>query len=292
MSGLIGGLEIKLNEIKKEFFIPVFFVLIWSSGGIVSKISIGFTDPATFVFLRISLAMVIMWLVCWFLNEIRPLKRNELLHISVTGLVLQAGYQLFYFLALKKGISPGLFAIILGMQPIITALTSTATRLQWIGLVLGFAGLISIMGHSIFSHILSIESVFLSVVTLGCITAGTFLQKRLNVQLSLSLAIQFTASFVMLSITTPFLSTYTVHWSAVFVGCLLWMSVVVSIGASLALYLMIKKGKLTNVTSLFYCIPIVTSFLDYLVFNTLPTISNIGGMCLILCGLYLVNRKA
>ena len=71
----------------------------------------------------------------------------------------------------------------------------------------------------------------------------------------------------------------------------LWLALVISVGAQLLLYRLIRAGDLVDVTSLFYLVPVGTAVLDLLIFNTVPAPLALAGMGAILGGLALVLRK-
>lgn len=202
---------------------------------------------------------------------------------------MQAGYQTFFFLALDKSISPGILSIILGAQPIITAIITKEWN-QWPGLILGVVGLILVVADTIFFSTITIMGILSAVLSLMCITIGTLLQKKIKLNHPSNMAIQYTGGAILLGFLTVF-SSQSVTWTPMFIVSLVWMVLIISVGATLLLYYMIQKENLTNVTSLFYCVPAVTAVIDYLVFkNTLKSIA-ILGMLLIILGLLLINKK-
>lgn len=281
--------------LKKYFFIvvPVFFVFLWSSGAIFVELGLQYTKPFTFLSLRLLFAAIIMWLVCLCLRSPFPETLAAWRNILITGIFLQAGYQTFFFLALAHNLSPGLLAIILGAQPIITStLTKEGTsRMQWFGLLLGILGLILVVAPSLLLSFTSVFGIMSALLSLTSITVGTILQKQTKVSLPLNMAIQYTGSAIILLFLAVTFEAYAVTWSVTFEVSLAWMVLVVSTGATMLLYYMIRQGNLTNVTSLFYCVPPVTSVLDYLVFgHILPAVA-ILGMVFIIGGLILINRQ-
>ena len=123
--------------------IPGAFVLMWASGAIFVELGLRYANPLAFLTLRLVLATAVMWIVTLGIRLPLPKSTSEWRDILVTGLFLQVGYQVFFFLALANKLSPGLLAIILGAQPMITAayLRDVPHRHQWIGLALGMVGL-------------------------------------------------------------------------------------------------------------------------------------------------------
>lgn len=274
-------------------FVPVAFVFLWSSGAIFAVFGLRYANPFTFLSLRHLLAMVTMWLICLLLKTSLPAKRSEWWDVLVTGLFLQVGYQAFFFLSLGYDVSPGILAIILGAQPILTTVLTRekTSRGQWLGLWLGLLGLILIVAHTLFEGIISTWGIASALLSLTSITLGTMLQKRVALSLPLSMAIQYTVGSVVLSLLAIRFESYAINWSLMFLIALGWMALVISVGATLLLFYMICQGNLTNVTSLFYCVPPVTALLDYWVFGHTLRIATILGLALIVTGLILINRR-
>lgn len=264
----------------------------WSSGAIFAKFGLYYASPIIFLFFRLLLSAFILWGVVLVLKTALPAKIKDWLYIMVTGLCMQVGYQLFYFLSLDNSISPGMLAIILGVQPILTAIITKDTKhlVQWFGLVFGIIGLTFVVIDSIMISSINFLGVLSSLVCLTCITAGTLMQKRISINLPSNLAIQYSSGVIVPLILIMFFNQ-SISWNLMFVLSLLWMTLIISVGANILLYYMINKGTLTNVTSIFYCVPPVTALFDYFVYrNTLKAVT-IVGMVLILISLILINKK-
>ena len=138
---------------------------------------------------------------------------------------------------------------------------------------------------------INFQGVLSALTCLSCITIGMFIQKKVRVSLPMSMAIQYLSGLVIIGALAPYFGELSVNWSSLFIVCLFWMVCIISVGSSLLLYMMIRRGNLMNVTSLLYAVPPITSILDYIVFNNkLSSISYLG-MLLVILGLSLVNRK-
>ncbi|QSF36486.1 DMT family transporter (plasmid) [Priestia megaterium] len=278
---------------RKELFIPWVFVLMWSSGAILVELGLPYADPFTFLAYRFFIAAIIMWIISLKLKSKLPSTTFEWKAIISTGIFQQVGYQAFFFLALDFNISPGLLAIILGAQPIVTTVLSKGdtTKKQWIGLFSGMIGLILVVGHSLWEGSISILGVVWCLLSLGSITCGTFLQKNIKTSLPMNMSIQYTCSFLLFIIIAPFFGSFTVDWTSTFLMSLLWMVFIITVGATMLLYYMISKGNLTNVTSLFYCVPALTAILDYFIFGNTLGFTPIIGLGFIIMGLVMINQK-
>ena len=94
----------------------------------------------------------------------------------------------------------------------------------------------------------------------------------------------------MCALVAPF-QPFEVEWSVGFVVPLFYMGVLISVGATLLLYRLIRMGNLVNVTSLFYLMPGTTALLDYLFLGNRMALGSLLGMGLIVVGLVLVFRQ-
>src|SRR5450631_482001 len=132
---------------------PWVFVLIWSTGFVVARVAMPHAPPMTFLTLRfgLSLACFLVWID---LARARwPREPMQWVHLAVVGVLLQAGYLGGVWAAVKAGIGAGTVALLVGLQPGLTALwvslrgPTGAPRArhvvaqQWFGLALGLAGL-------------------------------------------------------------------------------------------------------------------------------------------------------
>ncbi|MBE3570286.1 MAG: DMT family transporter [Bacillales bacterium] len=128
-------------------------------------------------------------------------------------------------------------------------------------------GLVFVVGRQIFSGTLSAERILYSLFSLASITIGTIMQKFVRINLPMNVTVQYTCSLVVFSILSFLFGSFEVKWTGIFFISLLFMSLGVTVGATLLLYYMIHKGNLTNTTSIFYCVPPFTAVMDYFVFE-------------------------
>lgn len=276
--------------------IPYAFVLIWSAGAIVVKLGLQDTTALAFLALRMPIAALAVWLIILWVRPKSPYSRSGLAITVATGLLMQVVYQSCFFLALAYRLTPGMMAIILGTQPLLTGLVrfrQTHAR-QWLGLVLGLSGLILVVGVGALAHQVPIAGLVWGLLALLGITAGTLMQKFNSASRPIlcDMAVQYSVSAVVLVVIALWLPGQSVHWTPVFTLTLGWMSLVVSVGATLLLYFMIQRGEVTRVTSLFFCVPPATVLWDFLLFGDRLSVPALIGMLLVVAGLILINRPA
>ncbi len=284
-------------KFKLETFIAPIFVLIWSTGFVIARMAMPYVEPATFLFWRFSgvlmamTALSLVWRITW------P-SRSQMLHIAVAGLLLQFGYLLGVWFAVRLGMTAGLAAIIVGLQPIVTAwfaawVSEKVSPKQWIGLGFGFAGVALVVLEKIsFNHI-PILSYVLAFAALLSITFGTLYQKKYCpvFDLRAGSSIQFGVSAVLCFACMHFFESGVMVWNASVIGALLWAIFPLSIGSISLLFMMIRKGAATKVTSLLYLTPPTTALMAWLLFDEPFNLVMAAGLALTMTGVVLVNAR-
>ncbi|MHC6226809.1 DMT family transporter [Pseudomonas sp. X10] len=268
------------------------FVLLWSSGAIVSKLGLAHASPFAFLLLRATLALGGLLLIGPLLGLRWPRTRGAVLQALATGAVLLGAYQIFYLLALNTHVTPGVMATVMGVQPILTVVLMERQR-SWsrlFGLGLGLSGLIMVVYQGINLGGVSLAGMLFALLALVSMTFGSIMQKRITDNPMGTLPLQYIAGLAMCVVFAPFQALH-VELTGSFIGSVLWMGLVVSLLATLLLYRLIARGNLVNVTSLFYLVPAVTAVMDYLIFGNRLAPLSLLGMGLIVVGLLFVFRK-
>ncbi|MGN6389426.1 MAG: DMT family transporter [Burkholderiaceae bacterium] len=280
---------------------PFVFVLIWSTGFVVAKFGLPYAPPLTFLILRFLGVLAV--LVPLVLVMRAPWPTGKAGHIAIAGVLLQAGYLGGVWTAIKLGMPAGLSALIVGLQPVLTAfaaplLGESVGRRQWLGLVLGLCGVGLVVAARLSLHGLSAASLWLCVMALLSITLGTLYQKKYcpHFDLRTGTAIQFAAS---IAVTLPFAMYFehldpgfsAVRWTPHFIGALLWAIAALSIGAIFLLFALIRKSAATQVTSLLYLTPPTTAIMAWLMFGEQLGFLGLAGMAVAVLGVAFVIRK-
>ncbi|MGB7481855.1 MAG: DMT family transporter [Burkholderiaceae bacterium] len=280
---------------------PLVFVVIWSTGFIVAKYGLPYAPPLTFLLLRFT--GVLMFLLPLVLLMRAPWPVGRLRHVAVAGILIQAGYLAGVWCAIKLGMPAGLSALIVGLQPILTAFAApmvgeSVRGRQWIGLLLGLAGVGLVVANKISLSGLSGVAIGLCVFALLSITLGTLYQKKYcpHFDLRTGTIVQFVSSIVVVlpfavwfEHLTPALDT--VQWTPQFIGALLWSVLALSIGAIFLLYALIRRNAATSVASLLYLTPPTTALMAWLMFGEVFSLIGLAGMVLAVIGVAFVVRK-
>ena len=283
---------------------PAVFVLIWSTGFIVARYGMPNAPPFSFLWLRyaFSIACFVIWIK---ISKVRwPQSRFEWFHLSVTGVLMHAGYLGGVWAAVKAGMGSGLSALIVGLQPVLTAIwlssrdntaENNVSRRQWMGLLLGFFGLLLVVWHkltqgSALDHVNPLNLSF-AIMALLSITLGTLYQKSFVKPCDVRSAntVQLMAALI---VTSPLamLETESVQLNAEFMGAMAWSVLGLTLGGSSLLYMLIQKGAAASVTSLMYLVPPSTALLAWFLFDEPMTAFTLVGMALTAWGVSWVVR--
>jgi drug/metabolite transporter (DMT)-like permease len=278
---------------------PAVFVLLWSSAFVGAKFGLPYTEPLTFMWLRFTCVTAVFFCLSLMFKATWPRSWREAGNIALVGLLVQALYLSGTFIALDRGASVGVVALVLGLQPVLTALIVSAspggriTSRQWLGVALGFGGLILVLWHKL--DIGEVDGIALAVVSAGvcCITVGTLYQRRFcgGMDMLSGNAIQAAVAAALTGIGAWSLEEIRVEWDPRFIGALAWMVVVVSLGAHTLLLLMLRQSQATKVASLFYLTPPTAAVMAYFMFDErLAALAFIGTAVTVL-GVALVTRE-
>ncbi|HEX2531698.1 MAG TPA: DMT family transporter [Burkholderiaceae bacterium] len=280
---------------------PLLFVLIWSTGFVIARFGLPYAPPLTFLLLRFVSVLLLLGPLVWLMKAPWPVGKTK--HIAIAGVLVQAGYLAGVWCSIKLGMPAGLSALIVGMQPVLTAFAAplvgeTVRARQWVGLILGLGGVGLVVASKLTLAGVSWASVALCVFALLCITGGTLYQKHhcAHFDLRTGTIIQFAASaLVILPFTIAFENfsplLETVQWTPQFIGAWLWSVFALSIGAIFLLFALIRRSAATQVTSLLYLTPPTTALMAWLVFGEAFSIMGMIGMMLAVIGVAFVVRK-
>jgi drug/metabolite transporter (DMT)-like permease len=268
------------------------FVLLWSSGAIFSKLGLSQASTLVFLSLRFALALAVLSLLAMARGRWLP-RAGSGPRVALTGGVLVGGYSIAYLLALDLGMTPGLLATLLGLQPLATlVLTERPLRpARFAGLAIAVAGLVMVVLDSVLLARIGGWGLACAFAALTCITIGTLMQKRLAQPPLDVMPLQYAVALVLCLALLPF-TELRADWSPQLVFSVGWLALVISVAATLLLYRLIQRGNLVNVTSLFYLVPAGTALLDWLVLGNVMAPLAMAGTGAILAGLVLVARTS
>jgi drug/metabolite transporter (DMT)-like permease len=281
-------------------FIPILFVMLWSTGFIMARFGMETADPASFLSVRFALAATVLLSITWLFPTLRTVKPQwrQIAHAAVAGILLQAVYLGGVFAGVNQGIGAGLSSLIVGIQPVLTVLLASlwlSEKLSWqkvSGIVLGFGGVVLVSnewGHA--EGAISIQGILFCILALFGITLGTLYQKRFcqSLALHINMIAQYVASAVFLMPFALVWESYSINWTPKLLLVLVWLVLVLSIGAVFLLVWLIKVGEAGRVSTLFFLVPPVVAVEAWLLFDEPFTLNIVIGTALSIAGVTLAS---
>ena len=279
---------------------PSLFVVLWSTGYISARLGLPYAEAGTFLMMRFALAAVFMVALVVVSRAPLPASFREWAHCVVVGALVHGLYLYGGFASIQEGLTPTTIAVVVGMQPVITAvligpiLGEAVNIRQWGGFFLGTVGVVLV----IVANFASIgfgsgaPAVFLSLLCVLSISVGTLYQKRFcaSVDLRSGTMIQLIMAAVMMWGISSWLETGHVEWTGTFVFALMWSVLVLSVGAYTLLWWLVRRKAATNVVSLFFLMPPVTAVFDWLLFDQKVSLITLMGIAIAVAGIAIVIR--
>ncbi len=280
-----------------SYAFPLVFVLLWSTGFIGARLGLPHTEPLTFLLIRYIAVLACMTLVAMLTRAPWPAGASAWFHIGVAGLLLHGVYLGGVFIAISKGLPAGVASLVVGVQPLLTAvgagwlLQESVLKRQWLGLLLGLLG----VGLVVFGKMGSgfgMEALWPAIAALLGITAGTLYQKRFCAPFDwrTGAIAQFLPTALATFVGAWLTETFQVEWTGEFVFAMGWLVFVLSIGAISLLNWLIRHSDAVNVASLFYLVPPCTALVAWLLFDEAFTGLALVGMSLTVSGVYLARK--
>lgn len=278
---------------------PAVFVLIWSTGFVVARYGMPHAPPMTFLAWRYAFSVLALAIWVAWARPGWPTSRAQVLHLAVTGVLMHAGYLGGVWAAVKLGMGAGTVALLVGLQPVLTAVWLQAAgqggglgARHWLGLLLGLGGLVLVVWTRLGQGELHASNLALAMLALACITCGTLYQKQFVQPCDVRTAnlVQLMAAWL---VTAPLslLEAEAAHWVPHMVGAMAWSVGVLTIGGSSLLYLLIQRGAASQVSSLMYLVPPCTALLAWLLFDEALGATTLAGILLTGVGVALVVRQ-
>lgn len=284
------------SSVAERLAVPA-FILVWASGYVVAKLAATDAEPLSFLVLRYAGVCALMLALALVGGAQWP-NRRDAVHIAVAGVLIQALYLGGVWVAIRMGLSAGVAALIVNLQPVLTVCLSSwtgerVTQRQVLGVAIGFIGVLLVLAAKLTataaSAALGTPVVICFAALLGT-TFGVLYQKRYvpSFDLRSGQVIQFAAAIVA---TLPFawwFESFNIRWTSAVVTAMLWSVFVLSgVGISLMFYLL-RHGSVTRLTSAMYLVPGLTAVLAWVMFAETLGWNVIAGMAVSLFGVYLV----
>lgn len=284
-------------ENLKPLLYPFLFVLLYGSGFVGAKYGLPYSSPLDFLTLRFMLAGLVFAVIVLMWDLPIP-NLKSIIHIAVAGSLTVAVFSIGVFVSIDMGLSPSISALVIALQPILVGVL--ASRLineslkisQWLGLVFGLVGVAVVVIHNIDMETVGFFSISMSIMGLLGLTAGNLYQKKFCSDMNIVTggSIQSLTSGFICYVLLMFFDGAAVDWAPEFIGALIYMTLGVSLGALSLLYIMINRGEVSKVASIFYLVPVSAATTAYLLYGESFDLFTLLGALIILGGIYLTNR--
>ena len=277
---------------------PLIFIILWASAFVTSKAIVDDSSPFAALSFRFGLVSLGFFIFCVFTNSKIILSFNDFIKASIIGICFHGLYLGGVFYAISENLSVGITAIIVSLQPILTAifagpfLKELVTWKQWVGIMLGFFGTLLVIGMDIGESI-PIIGLIASLIGLTSITSGTLLQRKIggNIPLATSNLYQAFSAFIFLLMITFLFEKSFINFSLNFILSMSWQVIFVSFGAFTILQYLINTGSASRTATLFFLVPPVSVVMAWLFLNEKMTILDISGLIIATLGVYIATRR-
>jgi drug/metabolite transporter (DMT)-like permease len=273
-----------------------YFVAIWGAGFIATKIALQHAAPLTFLSIRFAFGIVCLIPFVWLTRPLWPATRGEVAHVIVAGLLMHAVHLGGSHYTQYLGLSAGITAVLLCVQPLITAVIAARwmherlAGLQWAGIAAGLAGVTLIVWHKIDVQEATAGSLVAVSIALFGVTAGSLYQRAYcpRVDLRAAALLQFSTVFLVLAPLALMVEDNTVMWSWPLVGALLYLVIFASLLGVSAWHYLLRHGAAASVTSLIYLTPVFAIVPEFLWFGITPSVVSCIGIVITCLGVALV----
>ena len=273
-----------------------YFVVTWGSGYLATKVGLQYAPPFTFLSLRFAFGLLLVVPIALAVRPRWPGTPSEWFHVALAGLLMHAVNLGGSHYAQYLGMSAGIAALVLALQPLVTAIVAAPLlgerlmRPQWIGVALGLFGVALVVWHKVDVNALTVGALLAATIALVAITAGTLYQRVFcpAVDLRAASVVQFVASLLVLAPLAWWVEgfRYTAAWPMF--GAIAFLVIFASILAVNALHTLMRRGEATRVTSLLYLTPIIAVVLEWAMFGVRPTLLTTLGIAVTCAGVAMV----
>ncbi len=278
---------------------PFLFVMLYGTGFVGAKYGLPYAEPVTFLVLRFAIAACVVATMGMMFKAVWPKSWTQVFHIAIAGMLTVGTFSIGVFVAIDLGLSPALSALVIALQPILVAvmarrmLGESLNMYQWLGLSLGLVGIVFVVSQKLDFTGVHMTGLAMAVLGLLGLSFGNLYQKRFCADMNIFSggAIQSFASFLMCLPFALLLEERTVDWTPEFIGALAYMSIGVSIGALSLLYVMIRRGEVSQVASIFYFVPVSAAIVSSFLFEEQIDLPVALGIAVTALGVTLVNRQ-
>ena len=283
---------------SERWLLSAYFVTVWGAGYVATRIALQYAAPFTYIGVRYAIAFVVAMLA-FGLRASWPKTPSQWGHIATAGVLSHAGYLGGSHYAQRWGLSAGVTALILALQPLLTAVVVSRwlhvrlSRLQMLGVAIGLGGVVLVVAHRVDGGAVTARSLAAVAWALACVTGGTLYQRQFcaAVDLRSAVCIHFAATAAVMLPLGAAVEGFAIIWNWQIAATLLYHVVLASIGAYTILHLLLRRGEATGVTSILYLTPPVAALSEWAIFGTPPTLTMWLGMAIACVGVAMVTTS-
>ncbi len=281
---------------------PLVFVVLWATGFVLARLTVGHVEPISFLAYRFPAAGLLLLALSPFL-KVKWLKPRDALHAMLVGVLIHAGYLAPIYWAVAHGLPGGVSALIVGLQPLITAflaalvLKEVVTLRHWVALLVGIFGVALVLSPKFsLASIGGITPLTAGMALFGCLSvaSGTVYQKRFasNLPLVPSVFWQYVGAGLVVVALAAWLEEFKFDQSPQAWFAMVWSVLVISLGAIFMLMRLIREGSVAKVSTLIFLVPGVASLMTFVLFDEKLGPIQILGMALCGGAVLIINRQA
>jgi drug/metabolite transporter (DMT)-like permease len=286
-----------------ERYAPALFVFLWSTGFIGAKYIVPYAEPFTFLTIRYFLAALILFAIAYAFKQPLKLNREQFKASFAVGMLLHVIYIGGVFYAVSLGVSAGISAVIISIQPVLVSLLAVpllGERLRWVqvvGLGLGVAGIAMLLLPKVFqgdyTTTASTAGIIVCIIALLGTSGGYLVQKKMGGEIPFlsGTGAQYAISAIAFAILSFSTEEQIIQWVPEFFFGLAWIVFMLSIASIVLLYGMLRTGSASKVSSLYYLVPPVAAIQAYFLFDEMIGLVGLIGMALAGLGVVLVMRQ-
>ncbi|MTA93470.1 MAG: EamA family transporter [Actinobacteria bacterium] len=281
-------------------FAPMVFVMLWSTGFIVARYGTADSGPLTFLSIRVAIAASILWVLSRIAKEASLTRREKVVQM-ISGLGIHGLYLGGVFVAIDLGLPSGVSALIAALHPVVTTvfgrvlLREVMNRRRVLGVVLGCIGVVVVVVErgGATDSVSTSALIAMGVAVLG-MSAGTLLQRQFAVSTPLlgGTAWQYLSSALLFSMGAMFFEDWEFSVTPQSLGALAWSVGILSLGAILIMLWLLKRQAASQVSSLFFLTPALSTIQGALLFGESLGVLSLIGLVVALLGVWLATTMS
>ena len=279
-------------------FLPLLFVLLWSSAFVTTKPIVDNSDPFSALAFRFFIVALGFLIYSVYQNLSLKVNKKDFIQSFTSGVLFHGVYLGGVFFSVSTDIPTGITPLIVTMQPILTnALAGPFLKehvgwKQWLGVILGFIGSAMVLGVDIGVTLPAI-GIIASIIALLSITTATLFQKKYSGNIPLPVSNMYQAAggcFFHLIIILFFVDPF-IEFNSTFLIAMSHQIFLVSFGAFTILMFLIKNNSASKTVTVFFLIPATTAFMAWIFLNEQLTAIDLIGFLIASLGVFIATRN-